>query len=216
MGNAGGADERLVGGIEEDERLVRVRPVHPCLELLLCGGGAGGVVRVAEIDHVHRLGKVGGRGNEPVGGGAGEVDEPGIASVRRGAGAAGHHVGVDIDGIDGVGDGDLHVGAEQLLYVAAVALRAVGDEHLVGGNVDAAVLEVVLCDGFAQEGVALLRTVAAERLAGGLVVDGPVEGGDDGRGERLGDVADAEADDLRAGVGVLVGLDAVGDLGEKV
>ena len=43
-----------------------------------------------------------------------------------------------------------------------------------------------------------------ERLAGGLVVDGPVEGGDYGGGERLGDVADAEADDFRLGIGLLV------------
>ena len=49
-----------------------------------------------------------------------------------------------------------------------------------------------------------------------LVVHRPVERGDDRRRERLGDVADAEADDLRLGVGGLVGGDSVGDLREKV
>ena len=78
------------------------------------------------------------------------------------------------------------------------------------------VLEVVLRDGLAQKGVALLGSVAVERLAGGFVVDGPVEGGDHGGGERLGDVADAEADDLRLGMGLLMGLDAMGDFGEQI
>ena len=55
-----------------------------------------------------------------------------------------------------------------------------------------------------------------ERLAGRLVVDGLVEGGDHGGRERLGDVADAEADDLRLGMGLLVGLDAMGDFGEQI
>ena len=55
-----------------------------------------------------------------------------------------------------------------------------------------------------------------EGLAGGLVVDGPVHRGDDGRGERLRDVADSKTDYLRAGVILLVGGDAVRYLGEEV
>ena len=55
-----------------------------------------------------------------------------------------------------------------------------------------------------------------EVLARTLIVDGLVHGRDHGWGEGLGDVADAEADDLRLGVGLLVGLDAVGDFGEQV
>src|SRR5207248_3439920 len=100
--------------------------------------------------------------------------------------------------------------------IAGVALGAVGDENLVGRDVAAAGLEVVLSDGFAEEVVALLGAVAAEGFAAGHLVDGLVHGLGDGRRQRLGDVADGHAADLGRGVFLGEGGDAAADLGEEV
>ena len=89
---------------------------------------------------------------------------------------------------------------EDLLDVAAVALAAVADEDLVGRDVDAARRVVVLADRLDQEVVALLGAVAVERLALAHLVDRGVHRLDDRGRERLGDVADAEADHLRVGM----------------
>ena len=79
---------------------------------------------------------------------------------------------------------------EDFLDVAAVALRAVGNENLVRFDLAAARRVVVLRDRFAEKGVALLGAVALEGLALGHLVDERVEGmpreierGDE-RGER--------------------------------
>ena len=130
--------------------------------------------------------------------------------------ATGHDVRVDVDGIDGIADRDLHVRAEKLLNVAAVAFRAVGDEDLVRRNVDAAVLEVDLGDLLAQKGVALFRTVSVEIALASLIVHRLVHGGDDGRRQRLGDVADAETDHLRVRMRLLMCGHAMGDLRKEV
>ena len=74
----------------------------------------------------------------------------------------------------------------------------------------------MLGDGVAQKGVALLGPIAVEGLGGGEVVYGGVHGGDDGRGERAGDVADAHLDEARVGVRFLVGGGAPGDFREQV
>jgi hypothetical protein len=71
----------------------------------------------------------------------------------------------------------------------------------------------VLGDGLAEEGVALLGAVALEGGAVRHLVGGGMEGLDAHRRERLGDVADAEADDGLAGVGGDVGAHALGDVG---
>src|SRR5438105_3940475 len=102
--------------------------------------------------------------------------------------------------------------------VAAVTLRAVGDENLVVGYVDAVVAEVVLRDGRAQERVALLRAVAAERLAVGKLINGLVHGCNGRRRKRLGDIADAAADDAPCIVRMRLakGIHAPRDFGKKV
>ena len=86
---------------------------------------------------------------------------------------AGHDVGVDVDRIDRIGDGDDVVGGEDVQDVAAVALGAVGDEDLVGGDVAAAARKSCLRDGLAQELVALLGAVALEGFAAGHFVQRP-------------------------------------------
>src|SRR5690606_30946941 len=184
-------------------------------ELLAGGDRAGGVVGEAEVDQVR--GGRGDGGHVAVGGGGIEVADAGAAAVEVGAGAAGHDVGIDIDRIHGVGDGESQAfGGEDFLDVAAVALGAVGDEDFVGGDRAAAGGEIVLGNGFAQEGVALLGAIALEGGAVGHLVHAGVEGLDAGLRQGLGDVADAEADDRLVGIGGGEGVHALGDVGKEV
>src|SRR5690606_27557698 len=106
---------------------------------------------------------------------AGQIDEPGIgAGVIGLAGVPGHHVGVDVDGVDRVGNGNDVVVPENVENVAGVALGSVGNENFIRRDVETGIL--VFDDGLAQEGIALLGTVPLE--GGGLpqLVDGLVHG----------------------------------------
>ena len=105
---------------------------------------------------------------------------------------------------------------KQFLEVACVALGTVVDEHLVDAEVDATRQEVVLRDGLAQEVVALLRAVAMKSAGSGHLVDGLVHGLSDSRAQGLGDVANAERDDIRLGVHHLKGIHLLGDVGEQI
>ena len=81
---------------------------------------------------------------------------------------------------------------------------------------DASGEEVVFQDGIAQEVVTLLGPVAAETLLVGHLVGGLVHGLDDGGAEGLGDVADAQRDDVGFGMDGLEGIHLLGDVGEQV
>ena len=205
MRNARRSDERLVRRVEENQPPARIRPVDPRLKLRLRGNRTRRVVRIAEVDDI-RLKSVR-RRHEGVRRRAGEKRD--VVPPR-------HHVRIDVDGIDGIAHGNLRIRREQFLDVAAVALRAVRNENLVRRDVHAALAEVELGDLLAQEGVALLGSVAVEVRARRLVIDGLVHRRDDGRGERLGDVPDSEADDFRLRVLRLVRRHAVGDFGEEI
>jgi hypothetical protein len=208
-------DEGVVGGVEDQHAVVGARPGDPGLEVRARCDSAGGVVGRAEIGDVDALRRR--RGAEGVRLGGIEVGDAGVAPLGvRLAGAPGHDVGVDVDGVDGVGDRDAAAGAEDLLDVAAVLLAAVGDEDLGGGNVDAPRLEVVYPDGFEQEVVAVLGAVAAKSGIGAEFVDGSAHGLDDSGGERESDVTDAEPDDLCFGVRLGEHAHAAPDLGKEV
>jgi hypothetical protein len=127
-----------------------------------------------------------------------------------------HHIRVEVDRVDRVGDGDADVLGEDLLDVAAIALGPVGDEDLVRVDLAAARLVVVPGDGFTEKCVPLVRAVPLEGLTVRHLVRGGMQGGDTDGGERFRDVADAEPDDCARGVGLLAGGDTAGDVGEKV
>jgi hypothetical protein len=127
-----------------------------------------------------------------------------VAVRLRISAATGHHVGVDVDGIAGVGDQDPAIGPEDLLDVPAVLLAAVRDEDLVGLDRDAARLIVVPHDRVDEKVVASLGPVAVCAL--GHVLRGVVERADDGWSQRQRNVADAETD--HRGIGVRLREDA--------
>lgn len=153
-----------------------------------------GLLGVAQVDYVDTV--VGYLGHKVVLLKARHVRHVAPLAVHQCAGSAAHHVGVDVHGIDRIGHAEVVVPAHQLAYVARVALGAVVDEYLRRVDVYPARQKVVLHYRLAQEHVALLRAVAVESLLGGHVVHGLVHGLDHRRAERLGYVADTEADDV--------------------
>ena len=214
VGDRGIADVRFVGAVEEDDGLVGLRVGDPLGELGSGGDGAGGVVGKTEIDEIG--GDAGDGGNITVGRSAIEVGDALVAAVDVGSGAAGHDVGVDVDGVDGIGDGELHILRKNFLNIPTVALRAVGDENFVGVDLASAGGVVVGGDGLAEEGVALLRAVALEGGALGHFVRRGVHRLDAHGRERFGDVTDAEADDGLRRIGGNVGAHALGDIAEEI
>ena len=75
---------------------------------------------------------------------------------------------------------------------------------------------IVLEDGFTEEVVALLRTIAAKALDGAHLVGSLVHGLDDGWCQGLGDVTDTQGDHIGLGVHHLEGIDLFGNVGEQV
>ncbi len=208
------ADVGLVGGIEEDDSLVGLGVGNPGGELGLGGDGTGGIIRETKIDQIG--GDAGHGGHIAVLRCAIEVGDAGVTTVDIGASAASHDIGIDVNRINRIGDGELDVGGEDFLDIAAIALGTVGDKNFVSLDLAATGGVVVLGDGFAQEGIALFGAIALESGALGHLVGGGVQRLDaDGR-KRLGDVANAEADDRLVGMSGDVGADALGDVGEEI
>ena len=77
-----------------------------------------------------------------------------------------HGVGVDIDGIDRIGDGNGIVPADEFLNVTCITLGTVVDENLIYVEMNTAGQEIVLQDGLPQESVTLFGTVAVESFGG--------------------------------------------------
>ena len=208
-------DEGLVGGVEENDRIVLLRILHPGFELGAGGDGTGRVVGEAEIDEVGFF--VRNVRDKLVSGIAGQVEQAGVSAVLIGvAGIAGHHVGVHVNRIDRVGDGDDVALAEDVEDVAGIALRAIRDENFVGR--DAEVGELVVDDCLAEELVALLGPVAFEGLATGHFLNAIVHRLNHGGGQRLGYIADATADDAGGLVRIFSGINPhpAGDFREQV
>lgn len=124
-------DVGFISRIIEDQRAVATGIVHIDLELFFGEGHAGGVVREAKIHHVHPLGRQ--RGDKAVCFRARHIDDFLITALCLViiAAAPAHHVGVHIDGVDGVGHRDDALLRKDFLNVANVAFCAVGNEDFV-------------------------------------------------------------------------------------
>lgn len=208
-------DEGFVSCIVENDGVVCLGVVDPSLELFAGGRSTCWVVRVAEVDDVYFFCWDG--WDEVILRGARKIDEAFVTSTVVGIpSVADHDVGVDIDWVNGVGDGDGVAVAENVEDVACVALGTIGDEDVIGADVEASI--AVLYHRFSQECVALLWTVATEGVAVAEFVDGFVHCFADGEREWLGDVADATFDEVLCLVRVRlsVGRDAATDFWEKV
>ena len=144
------------------------------------------------------------------------VDNVRPAAVLHRTGTAYHHVGVDIDRIDGVGDTDGVVPANEFLDIARVALCAVVDEYLVNIEMDATRQEVVLQYSLTQEIVTLLRSIAVEAAGRSHLVGSLMHSFNYRRAQWLGDVAYAQRDDVGLGVRHLEGVDLLGNVCKQI
>ncbi len=212
VGQARIAHERLVGRIEEDDRLVLLGPGHPARKRCARHHGAGRVIGRAEIDKVHAgfgQGRI-----ESVLRGGGQVDQARVAAFVVGrAGAARHHVGVDVHRIDRVGHGHHAVERKDLLHVGGVALGSVGDEDLIRLHLGA-LAAVVGRDGVKQKLIALLGTVAAKGLFARHLVGAGLERVHDGRGQGQHHVADAQPDNTCRRMSGRIRPHSLADFGE--
>ena len=208
-------DISLISCIEEDEGIVLQSVVHPLAQLLLGDDGACRVVRETEVDDVDRT-ALRQFGNKAVLSRRGHISHVAPAPVTISAAATYHHVRVDVDRIDGIGDADEVIPVQQLLEVARVTLGSVVDEDLVETEAHAARCKVVLHDSFTQEFVSLLGSITSESVSCCHLVDGLMHRLDDGRTERLCDITDTERDDVGLGVHHLEGIDLLGNVSEQV
>ena len=150
------ADKGGIGGVENDDRLVRKGVIHKKLELRAGGDGARGIIRTANVDEVGlALGRL---GEETVGLVAGHIDQPLILPASVAAGAPGDDVGIDVNRIGGVLNGDDVIEPKDGLDISRVGLGAVADEELIGLERDA-VARVTSRQSFAKGLVALLIAV---------------------------------------------------------
>ena len=207
-------DVGLISSIVENERVVLQGVVHPLAQLFLGNHRSRGVVGVAKIDHIHPL--IRNLRNEVVLGITGHVDHIRPSTVLLNTCPSDHHIRVDIDGIDRIGNANGVIPAHQFLNVSRITLGTVVDEHLVTVEMNAAREEVVLQDGITQEIVTLLRTVAAESLTGGHLVGSLMNGFNHGGCQRLGNITDAKTDYINLRVGGLEGIHLLGNISEQV
>ena len=133
----------FVSGVEQNERIMLTRVINPAGKLLARRDRAGRVVgktKINEIDmFLWRL------GNEIVFGRAWQINDAFVTAVfSRRARVTGHHVGVDIDRINRIGDRDFVLVAENIEDVPAIAFRTVGNKNLVVSDVDLAIAVIVL------------------------------------------------------------------------
>ena len=144
LGNRG-----FIGCVINDHRSYPVGIIHPLLELRFGDGGTGGIIGKAQVNDIRcllrqlrrkiRLRRTG------------HVDHVTPCPRCRivGTGPARHHIGVHIDRIHRVADRDFVVYTENLLDISGIALRPIGNKYLVGRDITAPCLVVLLRHGTA-------------------------------------------------------------------
>ena len=208
-------DVGFIGGVIQNHRTVLLRVFDPTLQHLLGGNHAGRVIRIAQVNQVDPLpGKF---RNEIVGGGNRKVNQAAVAAtgIRR-TRVSGHDVGIHVHRIYRIQHRDDVVFSEDIQDIPRITLGTVRDEDLIRVDLGSACLIIVFGNGLAQEIVALFGPIAAERRAFGQLVDGRMHRLNHGGGKRFGDVADAQANDVRGRVLVAECLHPPADFRKQV
>ena len=118
-------------------------PVH---ELLARRDRASRVVWEAKINKIDMFARR--LGHEIVIRRARQINDPFVATILTcGSGVPSHHVGIDINRVNRVGNRDFVLVAENIENETAVTFRTVGDKNFVVGEVDVTVAIIVLRDG---------------------------------------------------------------------
>ena len=131
-----------------------------------------------------------------------QVYEVAPLAVNQFTAASVYHVGIDVYGIAGIGNGNYVVFGIYIAQVAEVALGTVRHEDVIGRNAETGI--VTIGDGLAQKAIALLRTVAMESIAGRHIIYGTVHGLYAGLRYGQRNVADVHTDHLAAGMRLLI------------
>ena len=216
MGHLLAGDERLIGGIKQNDRAVRVGVIHPDFQLLPAEHRAGGVIGRTEVDDIgNLLGRLRGKAvllhtghiNQPV---------PPAKLLLVLPCPAGHGVGVHIDRIHRVAHRHHIIHAKDVADIAAVALGSVGHKNLSGLDIHPPGGVIAPGNGLPQELVALLRAIAAEALHGPHLVHRPMHSLEHGGNQRPGHIAYGQLDNRRLRMGGSVGVDAPGHLRKEV
>ena len=205
----------LIGSIKEYERVILQGVVYPLAHLVLSNHRARRVVGIAQVDDLNRA-TCRYLGHKTVLSRYGHISHVRPLAVAMRASPAYHHVGVDIDGIDGVGNTNIVVPVEQFLEVARIRLSTIVDEHLVDIQPHTTRQEVVLHYRLTQEVVALLGTISAEGLSMCHLIHRLVHSLCNGRTQRLGNIANAKRYYVSLGMGNLECLHPLGYVGKEI
>ena len=203
MGHVLVLDESLVGGVEDDDGLPGVGPVHPLLKLGAGVGRARGVVGGAEVDQV-RVQVRCGQGQKAVFSGPQKVND---LSTR-------HQVGIHVGGIGGLRHQHPGVPGKQVPDGAEIVRRAAGNKDVLGGKAHVPA-SIVGRHRLPVEVQAHLGQIPVKGLGAALFADGPAQGLDDHGGQRTADVANPQPQKLMLRMCVAVGRDGLGKAGEK-
>ena len=208
-------NEGLIRGVKEDDRVVGVGIIDPSLQLGFTGHGAGRIVGEAEIDNVHFCGRQ--CRNKAVSFVAGEVDDVLVVALRVSfSGATDHDVGIVVDRIDRITDGNYVVQGKDIEDVGAIALGTVGDKHLLRFERNAERFVRFFDDRVDQPVIPLLRAVAGELFCRSKIIDRVMKRFQNCRGQRTGYIANTETDDLCRRIGFSKGTYTATDLREQV
>ena len=211
------ANVSLIGRVEQNDRSVGQRVLYPSLKLGPRGRGPGGVVRRAQVNDVHVL--LGRLRDEPVLGRAWQVSNPCVGTRGIGlARVARHDVGIHINGVHWIGDGQTIGSPHDVEDRPAIALRTVAHKDLIVGHVEAVGPEIILGNGRPQPLVALLGAIALEGAPHGHLIHRLVQGGNHGCRQRLGHVADAAPNQPggRCRIGVIERLHPPSDFRKQI
>ena len=212
-------DVSLIGGIVEDEGVVLQGIVHPLAQLLFSNNRTCRVVRIAQVDDVDAT--IGNLRHKAVFGITRHIhDVRPAAVVALPASTTNHHVRIDVNRIDRIGNTNGVIPAHQLLDIACITLGTIVDKDLVAVEMDAAGQKIVLEDGITQEIIALLRTIAAKALTGSLLgchlVCSLMDGFNNSGSQGLCHIAYTQRYDVTLRMRSLKGIDLFGDISEQV
>ena len=171
--------------------------VDPPLQLRLVHDRASRIIGKAQIDQVrHFLRQVRNKSILRRTGHVNDVIKPPCLRIVI-TRSARHYIGIHIDRIDRITHSNLVRCVKNLLYIAAVALRAVRNEDLLRRDLTSSGLEILARDHIPQELIAQVRRITAETLRAAHLIDGPMQSINDCRRDGLRHISDPEPDDLR-------------------
>ena len=207
-------DVSLISSIVEDECIVLKRVVYPLAQLGLRDNRTCGVVRIAQVDNINAA--VGQLGHKAVLGITRHIQHIRPTTILLNSRTTNHHVRIDINRIDRIGNADRVIPAHQLLNITRIALGTIVDKHLVAIQMYSAWQEIVLQDSITQEIVALLWSVSTETLSGSHLVGGLVDSLDNGRCQWLRYIAYAQRNNIYFWVHGLKGVYLFCNVGEQI